>query len=566
VSPDLTRQLDRNKLDVMGRVWSVDAVAKNASTSFYGNIVSLSESPLVEGLVYAGTDDGLIQVTEDGGQTWRKVDGIKGIAELAYVSYLTASSHDANTVYASFNNFKMGDFKPYLLKSTNRGRSWTSITGDLPERGNTWAIVEDEEKPDLLFAGTEFGVFFTVDGGGHWVQLKGGIPVVAVRDLAIQPRDDALVAATFGRGFYILDDYAPLRSVSSAALAREAVLFPAPNAWAYIPSTPLGLKGKSFQGDRFYTAPNPPFGAVFTYYLRDPLETRKEKREKAEREARKKGGDAFYPSWDELRREAREEPPQVILTVSDEEGNVVRRLLGPTGAGFHRVAWDLRFPPSTPTSLKPPSEENPFEDQPMGPLTVPGNYTVALSKRVDGVLTQLAGPEAFTTQPLGTASLPEPDRGELLAFEQKTARLQRAVLGAVRVVKDTKERLDYLARALEETPAASPDLRADALELQSRLKDLSTTLSGDTVVARFHEPTAPSIVDRVQRIVYGHWTCTAAPTETHRRQYDIAASQFAGVLDELRTLVETDLVTLDKKAEAVGAPWTPGRFPTWTPE
>jgi len=566
VSPDLTRQLDRNKLEVMGRVWSVDAVAKNASTSFYGNIVSLSESPLVEGLIYAGTDDGLIQVTEDGGQTWRKVDGIKGIAELAYVSYLTASSHDAGTVYASFNNFKMGDFKPYLVKSTNRGRSWTSITGDLPERGSTWAIVEDHEKPGLLFAGTEFGVFFTVDGGGRWVQLKGGIPVVAVRDLAIQPRDDALVAATFGRGFYVLDDYAPLRDVSDDALEEGAVLFPTPNAWAYIPSTPLGLKGKSFQGDRFYTAPNPPFGAVFTYYLRDPLETRKDRREKAERDARKKGGDAFYPSWDELRREAREEPPQIVLTVSDDEGNVVRRLFGPTGAGFHRVAWDLRFPASTPTSLEPPSEENPFEEQPMGPLTVPGSYTVSLSKRVAGVLTQLAGPEAFTTQPLGTASLPEPDRRELLAFEQKTARLQRAVLGAVQVVKDTKERLDYLARAIEETPAASPDLRVDALALQNRLKDLHTTLSGDTVVAGFHEPTAPSIVDRVQRIVYGHWTCTAAPTETHRREYEIAASQFAGVLDELRTLVETDLVALEQEAEAAGAPWTPGRFPTWTPE
>jgi len=566
VSPDLTRQLDRNKLKVMGRVWSVDAVAKNASTSFYGNIVSLAESPLVEGLIYAGTDDGLIQVTEDGGATWRKVDGIKGIAQLAYVSYLTASSRDAGTVYASFNNHKAGDFKPYLMKSTDRGHSWTSIAGDLPERGSTWAVVEDPGKPGLLFAGTEFGVFFTVDGGGHWVQLKGGMPVIAVRDLAIQSRDNALVAATFGRGFYVLDDYAPLRTVDEATLKQDAVLFPTPRAWAYIPSTPLGLKEESFQGDRFYTAPNPPFGAVFTYYLRDAIETRKEKREKAEKEIRDKGGDVTYPSWDELRAEAREEEPTMVVTVADADGNVVRRLEGPVAAGFHRVAWDLRFPPSTPTTLEKPSDENPFEDQPIGPMAVPGGYTVSIAKRVDGVVTPLAGPEPFTVEPIGSASLPEPDRAELLAFEQKTARLQRAVLGAVAVAKETKKHLELLAKALEDSPDAPPELRDDAVALQHRLDDIQVSLSGDHVVAGFNEPTSPSIVDRVQRIVYGHWTSTAAPTTTHRREYDIAASEFSKTLDSLRTLVDTDLAALEKKAEAAGAPWTPGRLPTWSPE
>jgi photosystem II stability/assembly factor-like uncharacterized protein len=566
VSPDLTRQIDRNKLKVMGRVWSVDAVAKNASTSFYGNIVSLSESPLVEGLIYAGTDDGLIQITEDGGKRWSKAGAIPGIAAEAYVSYLTASSHDPGTVYAAFTNHKMGDFKPYLLKSTNRGRGWRSISGDLPERGSTWAVVEDPRSPELLFAGTEFGVFFTVDGGGHWVQLKGGIPVIAVRDLAIQSRENALVAATFGRGFYVLDDFSPLREVSGEALEQEAILFPTPPAWAYISSSPLGLKGKSFQGDGFYTAPNPPFGAVFTYYLRDSLETLREKRQKAERRIRDRGDDVFYPSWDELRREEGEETPQIVLTVCDAEGNVVNRVSGPATAGFHRVAWDLRFPPATPVELEPTSDENPFVDRPMGPLTVPGSYSVSLGKLVGGKLTPLAGPRDFTVRPLGSASLPEPDRMELLAFEQKTARLQRAVMGAVEVAKETRKRLDFLEKALHETPAAPPDLGADVTALRDRVRDLQVLLSGDDVIAGINEPTPPSIVDRVQRIVYGHWTCTAAPTETHRRAYEIASSQFADVLERLRSLVSTDLATLEKKADAAGAPWTPGRLPTWTPE
>ena len=218
ISPDLSRGLDRNTLEVMGKVWSVDTVAKNASTSYYGNIIALTESPLVEGLIYAGTDDGLVQVTEDGGASWRRVDRVGSVPEMTYVNRLEASVHDPDTVFGAFNNHKNGDFKPYLMKSTDRGRSWTSIAGNLPERGSVYAVVQDHVDADLLFAGTEFGVFFTPDGGQNWVQLKGGIPVVAARDLEIQRRENDLVVATFGRGFYILDDYTPLRGLDEAAL------------------------------------------------------------------------------------------------------------------------------------------------------------------------------------------------------------------------------------------------------------------------------------------------------------------------------------------------------------
>ncbi|MCI0478946.1 glycosyl hydrolase, partial [Candidatus Uhrbacteria bacterium] len=209
ISGDLSRQINRNKLPVMGRVWSIDAVAKNTSTSYYGNIVSLSESPLVAGLLYVGTDDGLIQVSEDGGANWRKIERVAGVPELTYVSHLQASGHDANTVYAAFDNHKTGDFKPYVYKSTDRGRTWTSITSDLPQRGTTYVVVEDHVDRNLLFAGTEFGLFFSQNGGGKWIQLKGGFPTIAVRDLWVQKRRDDLVVGTFGRGIYILDDYRP---------------------------------------------------------------------------------------------------------------------------------------------------------------------------------------------------------------------------------------------------------------------------------------------------------------------------------------------------------------------
>src|SRR5207244_4992653 len=214
VSPDLTRQLDRDKLPVMGKLWGPDAVAKHQSTSFYGNCIALSESPKKEGLLYVGTDDGLVQVTEDGGERWRRSEKFPGVPDKTYVTRLLASQHSEGTVYLAFDNHKNGDFAPYLLRSTDAGRTWQSIKGDLPERGSVLAIAEDHVRPDLLFAGTEFGLFFTVDGGKKWVRLKGGLPTIAVKDLAIQRQVDDLAVGTFGRGIYILDDYSPLREAT----------------------------------------------------------------------------------------------------------------------------------------------------------------------------------------------------------------------------------------------------------------------------------------------------------------------------------------------------------------
>jgi photosystem II stability/assembly factor-like uncharacterized protein len=569
ISPDLTRRLDRNQLKVMGKIWRINAVAKNASTSFYGNIVSLSESPLQEGLIYVGTDDGLIQITSDGGRPdgsgWQKYDKFPGVPEMTYVSRLEASQHDANTVYAAFDNHKNGDYKPYVFRSKDRGKTWEAIAGNLPERGTVYALVEDHVKPDLLFAGTEFGVFFTIDGGKKWIQLKGGIPIIQARDLAIQPRENDLAVATFGRGFYILDDYSPLRQITPALLESEATLFPVKKTWMYIESSPLGLRGKAFQGDSYFTAPNPAFGAVFTFYLKDEMKSRKQKRIESEKKIEEQGGVPPYPKWDELRAEEREEKPAILLTIKDAEGNVVRRLNGGTSAGMQRVVWDLRFPPANPTSLEPPPD-NPFADPPLGPMVVPGNYTVTLSKRVDGVETQLGAPQTFETVPLGMASLPAEDRNGLFAFQRKTARLQRAVLGAGQVVSETQRRFDFIKRALQNTPEADPALITEVRGLETRLQDLQIKLSGDRLIQRYNDPTPPAIINRVQDIVEGHWTSTSVATQTFQEGYQIAADEFATVLENLRGLVEVDLVKFEAKLEQINAPWTPGRVPRWNRE
>jgi photosystem II stability/assembly factor-like uncharacterized protein len=565
ISGELSRGIDRNTLPVMGKVWPADAVAKNASTSFYGNATALSESPLVEDLLYVGTDDGLVHVSEDGGTTWRKIESFPGVPSTTYVSRLEASRHGADVVYAAFDNHKKGDFKPYLLRSNDRGRTWTSVAGDLPDGEVVYAVTEDTKETSLLFAGCEFGVYFSLDSGAHWIKLKGGMPTIEVRDLAIQTRESDLVLATFGRGFYILDDYTPLRGLTRETLEKPAALFAVKDAQAYIESSPLGGKGKAFLGDSFFTADNPPFGAVFTYHLKDDLKTKKELRHEAEKEAEKKGIAPPYPTPEQLREEAREEKPAVILTVTDEEGNVVRRLSAATDKGFHRVAWDLRFPAPDPAKLPSErTEKDPWDAPEQGPMVAPGTYKVSLARRVAGTLTELAGPQQFQVTPLGLATLEAQDKAAVLAFEQKAARLQRAVLGAVEAAKEARGRLDKMKIALVDTPAAKSDLTAQASSIEAQLRGIQAALSGDKVLEKYNEPTPPSIEDRVQLIVYSLWATTQTPTKTMLDAYQIAGDEFAGILGKLHTLLDVDLVKLQDAMEKAGAPWTPGRVPTWT--
>ena len=561
VSGDLTRQINRNKLPVMGRVWTIDAVAKNTSTSYYGNIVSLAESPLVAGLLYVGTDDGLIQISEDGGANWRKVERVGNVPELTYVSHLQASAHDPNTVYAAFDNHKTGDFKPYLFRSNDRGRTWTSITSDLPARGTTYVVAEDHVDRNLLFAGTEFGLFFSQNGGGKWIQLKGNFPTIAVRDLWVQKRRDDLVVGTFGRGIYILDDYRPLRTMSAQVASREATLFPTRDAEMYTERMPLGAPGKAWQGDSYFIAPNPPYGAVFTYYLKDELKSRKKQRWADEARVEKAGGNEPppYPTWEQLRAEERELDPSVVLVVSDETGNVVRRVSGPVKAGFHRVAWDLRYPPPAPIELTEPEREV-WDTPVVGPLVVPGSYRVQLFKRIDGAETALGDAQTFNVVPLYLSIMNEGDRKQVLDFQKRAAKLQREVLGTEKLVDDARTRIQYIRRALDEIEGGDAQLTARVNAVDNTLRDISEVLGGDTVRQQRSEPAPPSLLDRVGNAVNG-MTTTQPPTQTHRQSLTLAEQEFAPLAARLRQLIEGDLAAIEKQLDAMGAPWTPGRLP-----
>jgi photosystem II stability/assembly factor-like uncharacterized protein len=555
VSGDLTRQLDRNQLEVMGRIQPADAVAKNMNTSIFGNLVALAESPRVEGLIYAGTDDGLVQVTEVGGGAdegaWRRIGLFPGVPDMSYVSGLTASLHEDDRVFACFDNHKSGDFAPYLLRSDDRGETWESIVGDLPDRHIVYAIAEDHEDPDLLFAATEFAAFFTLDGGEQWIKI-GGLPTIAVRDIDIQRRENDVVMGTFGRSFYVLDDYTPLRVFTRDMLEQDAVLFPIKPALRYIPTARLGW-GRGSQGASYYAASNPPFGAVFTYRLKEKVTSRRERRKEAE----KKDPDAPYPTPEALRAEDEERDPSVVLTVRDEEGAVVRRVPGSRSKGLHRTAWDLRYPSSAPVGLGRTRS---------GPLVVPGTYTVEIAKEVDGVVTTLVEPTEFEVVALDTATFAAEDKAAVLAFQKKVARLQRAVGGALRAANDASSRLGLARAAVIATPDADPGLLAEVQALESRLNDLLVELRGDRSRSRRMYPTAPSINGRVQSIVGDQFRVTSPPTRTQLEAYDAAGAAFERVLADLRSLIEDDLTSLDARLEEAGAPWTPGRLPDWERE
>jgi hypothetical protein len=381
--------------------------------------------------------------------------------------------------------------------------------------------------------------------------------------MKIQRRENDLIGASFGRGFFVLDDYSPLRHVSGGALKSEAHLFPVRKALQYVPDTPFGRRAKGTQGAGYYTAENPPYGAVFTYHLKEGLKTRQQLREEKDNQLEKQGKGVRYPDWTDLRREDREIKPHILLTVRDQSGSVVRRLKGPADKGFHRVAWDLRHPQSSPIRLSAERREA-WEAEEGGPMVLPAEYTVTLAKVVDGQTLPLGQSREFEVVPLTPDTFDATLQADILAFQKKTARLQRAATGSRDVIAEVTKRLKFILKALRDTPNADPGLFGETMDIRTRLLDLQIALQGDWTRRGRSEPVPPSILDRIYAIVYGHWDTRMAPTRTQRESYKFAAAEFSTFLDALRTLVETDLKALEKKIESSLAPWTPHRgVPVW---
>lgn len=565
VSGDLTRQLDRNQLEVMGRIQPPEAVAKDDSTSIYGNCVSLDESPLVEGLLYVGTDDGLIQITEDGGANWRTVAQVEGVPERTYVSCLRASCVDPDTVFAAFDNHKMGDFAPYLFVSRDRGRSWNKITTGLPMGHVVYTVQQDHMKAELLFVGTEFGCFTSLDGGAHWMRLRGGLPTIAVRDLELQRRESDLVLGTFGRGIYILDNYDPLRHLTPEGLGEAPQVLPIKPAYRYIQRSRLGQQnGKGWQGAGYYAAPNPAFGATITYTLPEKLETRKEQRLRIAAERRKAKQPVAYPSVEALRAEAEEAEPRVYVEIQTAGGRLVARLPASRNKGLHRVSWNLRTMSVKP--IRPGSQVGASRD---GELMPEGAYVARLVVERGERFASLSPDVGFQVVALPQAppargAAPDPAAvPAALRFRRRAAELQRAVSGTLRVLAETKARVEQLRQAALRVADLQAESHGELGTLRRQLRRLETTMLGDRVLRAHDLPASRGIRARVNDVVGNLAQVTSGPTRTQREELARAEREFAPVLLELRDLVTEALPRIEATLEAAKAPHTPGRLPDW---
>ncbi len=548
LSGDLTRNEERIELPIMGRKQSWDNAWDFYAMSTYNTITSIAESPVQKDLIWVGTDDGLLQKTTDGGENWQKIDVTRlGAPARSYVNDIKADLFDANTVYVALSNHKAGDFTPYLYKSTDGGSSWKNIGSSLPERHLVWRLVQDHEKEGLLFIGTEFGIFFSVDGGGQWTPLKGGLPVISFRDLTIQRRENDLVAASFGRSFYVLDDMTPFREISTGQLQKEAHLFQPRDTWWYYPRPNLSFEeGKGAQGQAHFTAPNPPFGAVFTYHLGSDYPTMKSERTQSEKILNKEQRDIPFPGWAALADEKWQDSTQLWVVISDAEGNFIRKIEGPIGKGFHRITWDLRF--ENPEAVKEGQKKQPGEGMPAGP----GTYSAQLYKQQGGNLVALSDPRPFEVKPLYESSLQNPLAGEAQEFKEAYQQMVREYSAFTLAVKNIEGNYKALRTAYQATPKADAALVERMNQLRSDIYRFSDVLYGNPARNKIGEKNNPTLGDRLQVLNMNLSQNNYGPTPAAKRTRQIFEKQLATQKAELQALQSQMQALADAIYEAGG--------------
>ncbi|WP_409769114.1 VPS10 domain-containing protein [Thermaurantimonas sp.] len=530
ISPDLSRQIDRNTLKVMDRYWGVDAIARHRSTTPYGNVLQLTESPLKAGRLAAGTDDGLIHITDDDGRTWRQAAALPGVPERAFISALQWSSHSENTLYAAANNHQDGDFRPYLFRSTDAGRTWQAITTGLPDRGSVWCIAEDPVEPNLLFTGTEFSIYTSLNGGQKWQPLNGGLPTIPVRDIAIQATHHDLVIATFGRGFYILDDYSVLRDMVrrdwsqlpfAIASDRPGLLYQEANKYGY--------SRAGFLGDGFFMADNPPVGKTFTFYLKEAPKTLRDLRKEKEKKANPITDPLPNPTLAELRAEKEEEKPYLIFAISDQSGQEIARFTTDASAGLRRVTWDGRytarhtFPTGQHTELKASAHKAPA-----------GSYSLSVFLHTRDTLQTLVSNHSFELMTLDAEVFPAKDNSILLAQRRRTEDLRRQLTAAGNQLDELTAEVRSVKNALRIFPGSDPQRLKDATDIERLLGDISIALRGNKILGNDEIPMPTPLADRLNTAIYALYYYSGEPTGTALRQLDIVADQLPTIIRQLR--------------------------------
>ncbi|MEC8757235.1 MAG: glycosyl hydrolase [Bacteroidota bacterium] len=551
ISPDLTNDVNRIELPYYGSKQKWDNPWDVYAMSNYSTITSLSESPMREGLIYAGTDDGIIQVTEDGGASWRKVNfsSISGLPSTAFVNDIKADLYNENVVYAVFDNHKYGDYNPYIYKSSDKGKTWESIASNLPERTLLWRVVQDFKEPNLMFLGSEFGVYVSQDGGKLWSKMTGGMPNISVRDLTIQRREEDLVLATFGRGIYVLDDYSSLRTteVFEEDYAEEAKLFTPQKGMWYFPKRILGWGGKASQGDNFFLADNPPYGVTFTYFLTESYMSLAGERLKQEGEIEADGGEVAAPAYDILDEEMQSMDPAVWLFVYNEAGEIIRKVKATNAKGIHRVTWD--YSANTQRRI---TAENMAQDG-YGPNVGPGNYSAELFKQVDGRFTSISESVSFEVVQHGQGALEGNSMEAAVNHWETMHALATRCYALSNDIEESVTEVEVMLEAYYRAPTLDEDLHNALLQARTQAFDLQFALNGSSSRDEVGEKTEYPTLWTYLWSASGARRSTYGPTANHLQSLENAQAIYDQLNKDYLAFQET-LAGLSLQLEELGAP------------
>ncbi|MDC3051215.1 glycosyl hydrolase [Bacteroidota bacterium] len=542
ISGDLTRNENRIELPIMGRKQSWDNSWDVGAMSNYNTITSLSESPIKKGLIYAGTDDGFIQITKDGGKNWKKVPVTSlGLPERSFVNDVKADIHDENIVYVVLDNHKEGDFNPYLFKSKDQGNSWMPISNDLPERTLLWRIVQDHIERDLFFLATEFGIYTSLNGCKNWQKLNG-TPNMSFRDLVIQKRENDLVAASFGRGFYVLDDFSPLRNFSNENLKSKGHLFPIKDGKWFIQRSNLGNTGADF-----YLAKNPKYGVTMTYHLSDSYETKSEKRKKIEKRLNQKLLNVPFPGYNELDEEKNETPAYIKILIEDENGNIIRHLKERAREGTHRITWDLRH--MFKGSLTDSNKKNNLR----GPIVKPGKYSASLYLIENGVSTKLSEKESFELKPIYESTLRGTSYEDYNKYVYDYFKIYNNMQLIEHKIKTVDEKINSLIIAIENTPTDTEELILDFHNLKNSLLTIKRKVFGNESKKEIGEKNLPTLFDRI-RVASQGLSSSYGPTKLHIESLDMARLMSEEIKPLIKNLKSKEINSLENKIKNIGGP------------
>jgi len=547
ISGDLTRNEERITRPILGRQQSYDNPWDVGAMSNYNTITSLTESPLKEGLLYAGTDDGFIQVTEDGGNQWRKIPVTAlGLPERSFVNDIKADFFDENTVYVALDNHKEGDLKPYLYKSTDKGATWKSISSNLPQPNLVWRLVQDFINKDLLFIATEKGLYTSLNGGTSWQQLPG-TPRISFRDLTLQKREHDLVAASFGRGFFVLDDYSALREMQGENLSRKGKLFPPRTAKWYIPKSIIGNTGADY-----YFAENPTFGAVFTYHLSQEYKSSKAIRKASEKKLNEKAQQVPFPGWDALDRETLETEAMVVLEIQDEQGNIIRKVKEKAAKGSHRIAWNLRH-------YNPfPIKENGEAGGSNGALASPGTYNARLFLEDKGKTELLDGPVRFEVKRIHKGVLQGVSYADYNRFREETSAVIRTISALDDAVDRSLNKVKALRTAALKSTLPTGAMEAKLVSVENRLHQLKKEMEGSPARNAIGERN-PAGMQTFLYIALRGLRSTYGPTPLHRKGLEQARQLATAATALVKSISKDELPALEKELKAANAPYIMGQ-------